>query len=121
MTLRIFAVLVAMISCTVAGNIFLKRGAQDAQRAADFAGWFSRNFAAGLLFFGLATVLYAFILRTLPLNVAQSLASAQFISVILASSLFLSESISPMRWLGIAMIAAGILIVGVSIEGRPPN
>ena len=47
----------------------------------------------------------------------QSLLTAAivFVAVILASALILSESIPPMRWLGIALIAAGVLLVGSTV------
>jgi undecaprenyl phosphate-alpha-L-ara4N flippase subunit ArnE len=50
----------------------------------------------------------------LPLNIAQSFAAGQFIAVILAASLVLSEAISTAQWVGIFLIAAGIAIVGWS-------
>jgi uncharacterized membrane protein len=53
-------------------------------------------------------------LRVPPLNVAQSYAAAQFVAVILASAILLGESIIVMRWLGIILITAGILVVAIS-------
>jgi drug/metabolite transporter (DMT)-like permease len=46
--------------------------------------------------------------------VAQSFAAFQFVAVIVASAWFLGEPISGVRWLGIALIVAGILAVGMS-------
>ena len=68
----------------------------------------------GLASFGSAACFYIAILRSLPLNVAQSFAAAQFIAVVLASAWILSESIRFGQWLGIAFIALGIAIVGWS-------
>jgi drug/metabolite transporter (DMT)-like permease len=65
----------------------------------------------GLVAFGLAVTGYAGLLRQLPLNVAQSVFSLQFVAVIVASAAILGEPISPTRWLGIALIVAGILVV----------
>ena len=62
----------------------------------------------------MAACFYILILQWLPLNVAQSFAAAQFIAVILASSWFLSEPIEPSQWLGIGLIALGIVVVGWS-------
>jgi drug/metabolite transporter (DMT)-like permease len=47
-------------------------------------------------------------------NVAQSFAAAQFVAVIPASSWLLSERIGTSQWVGITLIAVGILIVGWS-------
>ncbi len=119
MTLSVLASLIAMISCTVAANLLLKRGAMAENVSGSlFHALFEPGIIFGFVFFGAAAALYAWILRSLPLNVAQSFAAAQFISVIVASSLVLSESIPPVRWLGIALIGLGILIVGLSVDGR---
>ena len=69
---------------------------------------------AGLSCFAIAVAIYVFILRRLPLNIAQSFMAAQFVAVILASALVLAESIGAFRWAGITLIAAGIAVVGWS-------
>jgi multidrug transporter EmrE-like cation transporter len=105
---------VAMITCTVVANLLLKLGA--AAGAAAGAAWWALNWriAAGFASFGAALLIYTVVLRTLPLNVAQSFTSAQFIGTIVASALVLSEPITGIRWVGIALIAAGIAVVGWS-------
>ena len=117
MTPAVLVSLAAMISCTVAANLLLKRGAM-AGRASDslLSALFEPQIFFGFVFFGAAAVLYAWVLRVLPLNVAQSLAAAQFVSVIVASSLILSEPIPLVRWLGIALIGVGIVVVGLSVD-----
>lgn len=103
-----------MIAFTVAANLMLKLGADvpAAQRILfGVLGWKS---AAGLALFGCGGVVYAFLLRQVPLNVAQSFTAAQFVGVIVAASLVLGEPISPARWLGIALISFGIALVGLT-------
>ena len=46
--------------------------------------------------------------------VATSFAAAQYVAVILASALFLSEPIGFAQWLGIMLIASGIGVMGWS-------
>jgi drug/metabolite transporter (DMT)-like permease len=104
-----------MISCTVMANLLMKLGAA-APGAAVFLGLLSWTTVFGLAAFGTAGMLYAWLLKWMPLNLAQSFAAAQFIAVILASDLFLSERIPLGRWIGIAMIAAGIVVVGFTAE-----
>lgn len=114
----VFIGFVAMICCTVAANLLLKQGAMvpAAERVIlGFLGW--KSFA-GLAMFGLGGLIYSWILRWLPLNVAQSFAAAQFVAVIAASSIVLAEPITSARWLGILLIALGILLVGLSV---PPT
>jgi undecaprenyl phosphate-alpha-L-ara4N flippase subunit ArnE len=103
-----------MIACTVIANLLLKSGAAAAVTGSGMGAVVNWRIVAGLAAFGLAGLLYAIVLRWLPLNVAQSFAAAQFIAVIVASSLVLAEPISPAQWLGIALIAAGILTVGLA-------
>jgi drug/metabolite transporter (DMT)-like permease len=111
MTLLGFA---AMIAFTVAANLMLKLGAgvPEAQRVLfGLIGWKS---GAGLFLFGCGGIVYAILLRRVPLNVAVSFTAAQFVGVILAASLVLGEPISPARWLGIACICFGIFVVGLT-------
>lgn len=111
--MRTAVTLVAMIACTVVANLLLKSGAAAAVTGSGMSAVVNWRIVAGLAAFGLAGVLYAIVLRWLPLNVAQSFAAAQFVAVIFASAIVLSEPISPGQWLGIALIAAGILMVGL--------
>lgn len=104
---------VLMILFTVAANLLLKIGAGRASPQMLF-GLLSWTSVLGLAFFACAGLVYAWLLKFLPLNIAQSFAAAQFIAVILAASLVLSETISTAQWVGILLIAAGISIVGWS-------
>lgn len=106
--------LVLMMSCTVAANLLMKIGANEAVAGRTIAFGVHWKTVAGLASFGLAGVVYAWVLRYLPLNIAQSFAVAQFIAVILASAILLDEGIPPVRWVGIGLIATGILIVGLT-------
>jgi len=102
-----------MISCTVAANLLLKLGASDPKTAflVGIASW--RTFL-GLTAFGMAAILYTFVLKVFPLNLAQSFTALQFIAVICAAALILDEPISAGRWFGIGLIAAGIAVVAVA-------
>ena len=109
-------VIVAMFACTVTANLLLKTGAvmgRDAGGAwwAQLLNW---RIAAGFASFAGAAVFYTILLRSVPLNVAQSFTAAQYVAVILASALVLAEPINGVRWLGIALIASGIVLVGWS-------
>jgi drug/metabolite transporter (DMT)-like permease len=112
--MRVIALFIAMISCTVLANLLLKAGAHPSASEPLLFGQVSWKLIAGLSVFGCAALLYASVLRSVPLNVAQSFASAQFIAVIVASSLVLAEPIPLSRWLGIGLIAAGILVVAAT-------
>jgi drug/metabolite transporter (DMT)-like permease len=102
-----------VITFTVAANLVLKLGAAPPAEQVFFGvlGWKS---AAGLALFGCGGILYAVLLRSVSLNLAQVLASAQFVGVVLAASLVLGEPISPARWIGIACISFGIVLVSLT-------
>jgi drug/metabolite transporter (DMT)-like permease len=103
----------AVMAFTVSANLMLKLSAGDpeAQRIFGLLGWKS---AARLALFGCGWIVYAFLLRRVPLNIAQVFTSAQFVGVVVAASLVLGEPISAARWLGIACISSGIALVGLT-------
>ena len=103
-----------MISFTVAANLMLKVGAAAPPAERVFFGVLGWKSAAGLALFGCGGILYAVLLRSVALNLAQVFAAAQFVGVVLAASLVLSEPISPVRWVGIAFVSFGILLVGLT-------
>jgi multidrug transporter EmrE-like cation transporter len=104
---------IAMVCSTVLANIFMKIGAgqEQARWLLGVAGTYT---LLGVLFFGVALALYASILRTIPLSIAQSLTAAQFAGVIAASAFVLAEPVPMIRWLGVGLILVGILVVGYS-------
>lgn len=113
--MKIVLMFIGMISCTVIANLLLKTGAVSGDAAREgLAHLLNWRVASGLVAFGLAAALYLLILRWLPLNVAQSFTAAQFVAVILASAWILSEPINRGQWVGITLIAVGIVVVGWS-------
>ena|SRR5262245_43545965 len=113
--MKIVFTFLAMITFTVVANLFLKTGAMATGAAQGLFGHLLNwRILAGLASFGLAACFYVLVLQWLPLNVAQSFAAAQFVAVILASAWVLSEPIGAGQWIGIALIAVGISIVGWS-------
>ena len=117
--MKIFLAFFVMISCTVAANLMMKTGAMVPAHERIFLGILSWKSLIGLCIYGMAALIYAWLLQWLPLNVAQSFAAAQFIAVILASAFLLSEGISLSRWIGILLIAMGIFVVGWTTDFDP--
>lgn len=105
-----------MIVLTVSANLMLKIGAMAPPAQRVVIGLLSWQSLFGLALFGLAGIIYAFVLRFLPLYVAQAFASVQYVAVVLAASFILREAISPTCWLGIACIAVGIAVVGMAVR-----
>jgi len=105
----------AVVAFTITANLILKlgAGASEAERVFGLLGWKS---VAGLALFGCGGIVYAFLLRRVPLNIAQVFTSAQFVGVSVAASLMLGEPISTARWLGIARISLGLALVGATMN-----
>ncbi len=75
--------------------------------------------ASPFLWLALVTVLLIFviwltILSKIDLSVAVVVNSFSFITIPLVSVVFLHERVSPLRWLGIAVILLGVVLVSVS-------
>jgi drug/metabolite transporter (DMT)-like permease len=104
------------ISLTVAANLLLQLGAGASAAERVLFGLLGWKSMAGLALFGCGGMLYAVLLRQVPLNVAQVFAAAQFVGVVMVASLMLGEPISPALWLDIGCICFGILLVGLTGE-----
>jgi multidrug transporter EmrE-like cation transporter len=103
-----------MIGFTVAANVCLKAGAVVPAAERTIPSLCDWRTLLGFAFFGTSAVIYSGVLRSMPLNMAQSIAASQFVAVILASALILAEPIPPMRLFGILLIVAGIAVVSFS-------
>ena len=68
----------------------------------------------GAVCYGLGLLNYLYLLNRLPLNLVQPFSAIAFVGVILVSRFVLGEPISSMRWVGIGLVAAGIVVIGRS-------
>ena len=116
--MRTVLVTAGMIAFTVIANLLLKTGAVIGREAG--GDWWMQllnwRVAAAFACFAIAVLFYTLLLQTVPLNVAQAFTAAQFIAIVLASALVLSEPISASRWIGFVLIAGGIAVVGWSYD-----
>lgn len=65
---------------------------------------------SGILFGG-ASVLWMYILKRYPLNIAYPMASMSYVFALVFAILFLHESVLWSRWLGVALIMIGCVFV----------
>jgi len=63
-------------------------------------------------------IIWSTILSKIDLSVAVPVASFSYIAVPLVSGIFLHEKISSTRWLGIAFILIGVILVSISTRRR---
>jgi drug/metabolite transporter (DMT)-like permease len=93
-----------------AGNLLLKLGADAARTRVGILGLLNWQTAAGITCFGLAILIYAWVLKHLELHTAQIVVSLQYVAVITLAALLLGERISVTQWFGIALIAVGLFL-----------
>ena len=68
----------------------------------------------GLVFYALGALAWIAVLSRLDLSVAYPFLALNFVLVTLSSRFLLGETVPPLRWLGILVIIAGILLVARS-------
>lgn len=64
----------------------------------------------GILFGG-ASILWMYILKHFPLNMAYPMASMSYIFALIFAIIFLHETVAWNRWLGVALIMVGCIFV----------
>ena len=65
----------------------------------------------GLALFGVSAVVWLFALSRVELSFAYPFAALGYVIIVLASLTVLHESVPPLRWAGVALIIAGIVLV----------
>lgn len=72
---------------------------------------FSPLILLGIAIYGLATVLWLYVLSRLPLSLAYPLQSIAFLLGLVVAMLVFKESVPPNRWVGAAIILGGITVL----------
>ncbi|TMK37657.1 MAG: multidrug resistance protein [Actinobacteria bacterium] len=65
----------------------------------------------GLVLFGLSAVVWLFALSRASLSFAYPFAALSYVLILVFSVLVLHETVQPLRWLGVALIVTGIVLV----------
>lgn len=112
------------ISTGVAGQTTIKIGVSQPQAAQHASGLWSLIglilqspwVLLGLTLYGIGAVAWIAVLARLDLSYAYPLLALNFVLITVTSRLLLGESVPTMRWLGLAVICVGILIVARSTQ-----
>ena len=103
--------------CVTVSELFLKRGAMATAHVSEQWGWtgltglVSPLVWLGILFVILSFITWLYVLKHLPLSVAFPASQAVHVLVPLSSWWFLGESLTPIRWCGIALLLLGLAVV----------
>lgn len=126
MRLKITLVMLVAIAAAGAGNVCLSKGMQmvgslEAYDPASlwrfFTGAVMNPWVVGGILLELANYfLWLAVLSWSDVSWALPLNALEYILVGLAAAVFLGEQVSPVRWLGIALIAAGVALLMSSWE-----
>ena len=71
---------------------------------------------AGLTLFGISSLFWLVVLSRVPLSVAYPFVGISYIFVVGFARFVLHEHVPPARWIGVAVVALGIAIIGLSFR-----
>lgn len=73
---------------------------------------------AGLGCWGMSTLLWLYVLRTVEVSALCALGSLSYLVVPLAARALLGEAMAPAQWLGAALIGIGVAVAQLGAAGR---
>lgn len=119
---KTYLMILIMVLFGPLGNILLGKGMKNVGSAASWTpaelpNIFSRVFASGFIWLGVASLLtffvaYMLILSWADFSYVQPASSVAYLVVALLGYWYLGEKISPLHWAGIAVICLGVFVVG---------
>ncbi|MCL4372038.1 EamA family transporter [Candidatus Marsarchaeota archaeon] len=68
----------------------------------------------GILAYFFSTIIYFYVLTRANLSWAYSIGGLSYIFAVLLAATVLGETVTPLRWLGVLIISAGVVLVGAS-------
>jgi uncharacterized membrane protein len=122
--LKTFLLILIMIIAGPLGNLMLGKGMKNIGKITtkisspgEFVHVFARILSSGTIWLGIASLLTFFVAYMLVLSWAdysyvQPASAIAYGVVALLATLLLGEVVSPIRWIGIAVICLGVLVVG---------
>ena len=106
------------VTCDTAGQLCFKIAGQESGHSDSLLSHLRHTLGkttlwAGLLIYAVQVVVWLMILERAPLSVAFPVASLSYCSVTVVSSVVLGEKVKARRWIGITLITAGVIVVGI--------
>src|SRR6476661_4926935 len=113
--------LAVSVTCVAIYELLLKRGANETADPNSSWSWTGLSGLGSIyvwiaiVFVILSLITWLYVLRYLPLSVAFPISQAVHALVPLGSWLILGENIVTLRWIGIAFVSLGLLVVAKPI------
>ncbi|MED0665964.1 EamA family transporter [Bacillus badius] len=116
MSLVNFALILTNTLIMVSGQFLWKYGMQQPHSFQSFVSivkmLLSPYIFAGLSLYGVATVLWLFILTRVPLSVAYPVQSLAYVFTLFGAAFLFQEPITPAKIAGVLLIIAGVSVIG---------
>ena len=112
MTLKGVLLLLATVSCTVSGQVLMKKGVGLISDLTIAATLTSPFILLGTFCYISGFIIWLNVLNQVPLSIAYPSSSISFILVIFASYLFLGEAVTVYKLIGIGFICVGVFFIG---------
>lgn len=114
-------IILITVTCLLAGGQFLFKGAGLAIADRPLAGviWTLATlpgFYLALAIYGIATIMWIFVLSRVPLTQAYPWMSCATVVVPLLGCLFYDERVSPIFWVGVALTLGGLLLTQLGVS-----
>lgn len=110
----VYLALLLNIALLVAGQVVWKIGLSKAgglQLENALHVLFSPLIILGVFLYGVATVIWLYVLSRLPLSFVYPLQSLAYVFALIVAFVLFKESIPPTRWIGTVIILAGIAVL----------
>lgn len=119
LTGRQLGLILACVLLGAVGGVLLKAGAVNVDYTRGGAAALRDALTepllvAGVLLYAVPLVGYVLLLKTVPLSVLQPVLALTYVVTPLLGRVFYAEQVPPLRWAGIAVIVAGVVIVAQS-------
>ncbi|HVL65144.1 MAG TPA: EamA family transporter [Actinomycetota bacterium] len=118
------AILLVSVAFAIGGQFMLKSamdsigrfGSAEVKQAGEYIGRAAREprLWGGLALFGCSAAFWLVVLSRVPLSLAYPFVGISYIVVVLIARFALHEEVPPLRWVGVALVALGIAVIGAS-------